>query len=230
AFRPMEAVTGGISRSQLTMGANQAHGFPGSYQGHITDPRNHGPNIPAQRSTSLMIQNLPPGCTEGKLLQNLCEHGPFGKVYKTHVVPGGPGHSVYYPTSMAKISMWTRVEAESLFQFINSRRLIIDGYTASVRWDMKMLTPEVRGERPHASRVIRIGGPASIVNEDTLSQYLRTKLVYRTQRIETVYTDGKDTQMVWIFASFQAQAKAAMKALKAEWPMLSVGYGVDPMA
>ncbi|KAK4212554.1 hypothetical protein QBC37DRAFT_266828, partial [Rhypophila decipiens] len=235
-FEPMDAITHGASTgSALPPIVKNMLGFSANYKGDATNSKNRSANIPPHLSTSLYLTNIPNGCSVKNLLDALTLHGPFGKIYQVYISPGTPENG--YSTSAAKIAMFTRQAAESLFVFVREGRLSMGGYVVRAAWNRVLVPEQERRGSYYLSRVLVIEGPKKIVSFENLERFLRSRIVYQLQNVKILEETGptseeeeEEAQMEWVFGSYRAQAQTAKMALKRRWPELSVRHGVDPVA
>jgi hypothetical protein len=207
---------------------NSISGFSPNYQGDISNPANRPADIPPHLNYSLFITNLPGATTVKILLQELTTHGPFDKIYTSHVTPPDPSQG--FTTASAKLTTFTRPGAERLYRFIASGRLILGHHRALVVWNRIMVGPQPLPQ--HYSRVLYIRGPKNVVDGHALDRFLREQcgIRFHTQDVFVAGESADERAMVWQFGSYRAQAETARVALRARWPGLVVQFGEDPCA
>ncbi|CAK7228187.1 hypothetical protein SCUCBS95973_006795 [Sporothrix curviconia] len=227
-----------------------------NYRGDIHNPHNRGDHVPAHLNTSLFLMGLPPRATVGDLLRAVAALGPTGRVFAASVNPPDPSRRL--PLAAAKISYFTRPQAERLKAQIDGGQLAMWDTTASsaggrasfgrsltirCAWNRDKKPPR-QCVQASECRVLRIRGPADVVNFEALAAYFDEKFRYELQDVRVLgassspsssfsssssssSSTGEQT-MEWRFASFQSQAIAAKMALNQERKMVRVEYGRDP--
>ncbi|CAK7199980.1 hypothetical protein SEUCBS139899_002668 [Sporothrix eucalyptigena] len=210
-----------------------------NYRGDIHNPHNRGDHVPAHLNTSLFLMGLPPQATVGDLLRAVAALGPTGRVFAASVNPPDPARRL--PLAAAKISFFTRQQAERLKSQIDAGQLVmwdISGASSGSRsltircaWNRDKKPPR-QCVQANECRVLRIRGPADVVNFEALTAYFDEKFRYELQDIKVVgggtTANAGEQTMEWRFASFQSQAIAAKMALNQERKMVRVEYGRDP--
>ncbi|ERS97691.1 hypothetical protein HMPREF1624_05862 [Sporothrix schenckii ATCC 58251] len=240
-----------------------------NYRGDIRNPHNRGDHVPAHLNTSLFLMGLPPQATVGDLLRAVAALGPTGRIYAASVNPPDPARRL--PLAAAKISFFSRQQAERLKALIDAQQLVLlDSRTAGAAhpgavggggrpfpircaWNRDKKPPR-QCVQANECRVLRIRGPADVVNFEALAAYFDEKFRYELQDVRVVPSPtangdsssssssggsrsnrpssggalGDEQTMEWRFASFQSQAIAAKMALNQERKMVRVEYGRDP--
>lgn len=223
-FHPMDAIF--ECEDNTSAWDRDLRGFSPNYRGNINNPRNRSDPWNRDINCSVFITNLPLGVTVKGLLDALVEIGPFGKVYQTHIMEPSGIHEL----PGARLTMWDRPSAESVYAAIDSGRLVIGGLTAQVVWDQILRVPHLG--RTYLSRVLHIRGPSHIVDVESIYDILNELIVYQTQRVSVLWESEDEREIRWIFGSFYAQAEPARMALCQRWrgnPACFVRAGRDPM-
>ncbi|CAK7224391.1 hypothetical protein SBRCBS47491_005533 [Sporothrix bragantina] len=213
-----------------------------NYRGDIHNPHNRGDHVPAHLNTSLFLMGLPPRATVGDLLRAVAALGPTGRVFAASVNPPDPARRL--PLAAAKISFFTRPQAERLKAQIDGGQLVMwdsssgdcsgtFGRSLTIRcaWNRDKKPPR-QCVQASECRVLRIRGPADVVNFEALAAYFDEKFRYELQDVKVLGASSSsgagEQTMEWRFASFQSQAIAAKMALNQERKMVRVEYGRDP--
>ncbi|CAJ2506285.1 Uu.00g004150.m01.CDS01 [Anthostomella pinea] len=206
------------------------------YRGDINNPRNQGATIPEAENCAVWISNLPPSCTINLLAKSLLK---TGKIYASNITPPNSGHE----TAAAKVVFFHREAVDVLFKRLAAigGSLDVGGYAARM---VPNFIKAAAQQETVTSRVLLISGPTSVVIEQTLSDlFARHNIAYDTDALIIIRENHvrQTRTLEWRFASFRAQASAAMRALrakkndvnatddeKAAWTQVSVRWGRDP--
>lgn len=204
--------------------------FSPYYQGDIYLPANQSENIPDHLNCSLFIVNLPPSLTTHELLAAIHKLGPMGRIFALHI--NEPEVLRGHPGCAAKVVFFKREIALKFFTQCAMQGLRINNYNARVMWNRIKTSEKPHLANSDASRVLLIGGPPSIVNASTLTDFFNTKLEFQTDSIITHIQGsvGKEDAVVeYRFGSFRCQAQAAKMALSRELPHIRCFFGKDPL-
>lgn len=204
--------------------------FSPYYQGDIYLPANQSEDIPEHLNCSLFIVNLPPTLTTHDLLSAIHKLGPLGRVFAVHI--NEPEVQRGHPGCAAKVVFFKREVAQKFFAQCEMHGLRINDYNARVMWNRIKTSEKPHLANSDATRVLLIGGPPSIVNASTLTDFFHTKLEFQIDSIITHVQGsvGKEDAVVeYRFGSFRCQAQAAKMALARELPHIRCFFGKDPL-
>lgn len=204
--------------------------FSPYYQGDIYLPANQSEDIPEHLNCSLFIVNLPPTLTTHELLAAIHELGPMGRIFAVHI--NEPEVQRGHPGCAAKVVFFKREMAQKFFTQCEMHGLRINDYNARVMWNRIKTSEKPHLANSDATRVLLIGGPPSIVNASTLTDFFHTKLEFQIDSIITHVQGsvGKDDAVIeYRFGSFRCQAQAAKMALARELPHIRCFFGKDPL-
>ncbi|EPE08252.1 hypothetical protein F503_01035 [Ophiostoma piceae UAMH 11346] len=210
-----------------------------NYRGDIHNPHNRGDHVPTHTNTSLFLMGLPPNTSIGGLLRAIAMLGPTGRIFAASVNPPDPTRRL--PLAAAKVSYFTRAQAEQLKALVDSQQLVMYAedspapHVVRCSWNRDKKAPR-RCVQASECRVLRIRGPRDVVNFTYLTAYFEGKFRYDLQDVQVVAHSQNESggrtsdeqTMEWRFASFQSQAIAAKMALNQERKMVRVEYGRDP--
>lgn len=204
--------------------------FSPHYQGDIFLPANQSEDIADDQNCSLFIVNLPPNLTTHELLSAIHKLGPLGRIFAIHI--NGPELQRNHPGCAAKVVFFKREIAHKFFTQCELNGFRVNGFNARVMWNRIKTSEKSHLSNSDASRVLLIGGPPSIVNSSTLTDFFHTKLEFQIDNIIT-HVQGlvgnEDAVIEYRFGSFRCQSQAAKMALARELPHIRCFFGRDPL-
>lgn len=219
-----------LSNAEAGPVARIQRNFSPYYQGDIYLPANQSENIPDHLNCSLFIVNLPPTLTTHELLAAIHKLGPMGRVFAVHI--NDPELQRGHPGCAAKVVFFRREVAQKFFTHCEMHGFRVNDYNARVMWNRIKTSEKSHLANSDASRVLLIGGPPSIVNASTLTDFFHTKLEFQIDSIIT-HVQGsvgvEDAVIEYRFGSFRCQAQAAKMALARELPHIRCFFGKDPL-
>lgn len=204
--------------------------FSPYYQGDIFLPANQSEDISDDLNCSLFIVNLPPSLTTHELVASIHKLGPLGRIFAIHI--NGPELQRNHPGCAAKVVFFKREVAHKFFTQCEVHGFRVKGCNARVMWNRIKTSEKPHLAKSDASRVLLIGGPPTLVNSGTLTDFFHTKLEFQ---IDTIVTHvpgslGKEDAVIeYRFGSFRCQAQAAKMALARELPHIRCFFGKDPL-
>ncbi|KAJ4415790.1 hypothetical protein N0V82_007152 [Gnomoniopsis sp. IMI 355080] len=225
-----DGIGAGLNSTEVGPVARIQRHFSPHYQGDIFLPANQSEDIPDDLNCSLFIVNLPPSLTTHELLAAIHKLGPLGRIFAIHI--NGPELQRNHPGCAAKVVFFTRKVAHEFYTKCELQGLRVKDYNARVMWNRIKTSEKPQLADSDASRVLLIGGPPSIVNPSTMTDFFRTKLEFQIDNIIT-HVQGsvgkEDAVIEYRFGSFRCQAQAAKMALARELPHIRCFFGKDPL-
>lgn len=197
-----------------------------AYMGSHANRRNIAADIPAWKNCRLWITGLPPNCDFPMLLSSI---RGVGRIYASHVTPPeDPSTGAGAPTSAASVTFFRRADAGRFLAMHEAHPFTVDGYVATVIEHRIVTDAEPITGR---SRVLRIRGPAALVNPGNLDRVFRQMVLhFDTEFVR--YTPGDaeaQAEVVWAFGSFRTQAHHIFNTLRRQYgDVLNVVYLADP--
>ena len=239
---PSSTTNGTSSLTHNEQAFRRQQGISLNYRGDIHNPHNRGDHVPTHVNTSLFLMGLPPNTSVGDLLRAIAMLGPTGRIFAASVNPPDPVRRL--PLAAAKISYFTRTQAEQLKALVDAQQLVMlskesaTPHVVRCSWNRDKKAPR-RCVQASECRVLRLRGPRDVVNFAYLTAYFEGKFRYDLQDVQVVAhnhgqnesgggSSSDEQTMEWRFASFQSQAIAAKMALNQERKMVRVEYGRDP--
>ncbi|KAJ4387092.1 hypothetical protein N0V93_007679 [Gnomoniopsis smithogilvyi] len=220
----------GLNNVEVGPVARVQRHFSPHYQGDIFLPANQSEDIPDDLNCSLFIVNLPPSLTTHELVAAIHKMGPLGRIFAIHI--NGPELQRNHPGCAAKVVFFQREVAQSFFTRCESSGFRVNEYHSRVMWNRIKTSEKSHLTNSDASRVLLIGGPPSIVNSSTLTDFFHTKLEFQIDNIIT-HAPGsvgnEDAVIEYRFGSFRCQSQAAKMALARELPHIRCFFGKDPL-
>ncbi|KAH9905918.1 hypothetical protein F4778DRAFT_779309 [Xylariomycetidae sp. FL2044] len=107
-----------------------------NYRGKLRSIENNGEGVREDDNCCLNLSNLPPTCTVGDLLGAI---RGVGRVSACNIrAPDGRFH-----TSAAKLSFFTRQEAETMMVYSRQGHFMVNGYVPRVGWNKHRMGPQL---------------------------------------------------------------------------------------
>ncbi|KAI1379162.1 hypothetical protein F4677DRAFT_453234 [Hypoxylon crocopeplum] len=177
-----------------------------NYRGVTDDPANHSQHIPIQQSCSVWIIGLPPNCTLSQLLSNV---RGAGKIFRCYINPP----SGVNETAAAKIVFWDRAGTDS---FLNQ---YVWGCFRVGQYRPTVTMNRIRtGEQPQSdcTRVLRIVGPDSIINERYLTAFFERHFYYELEEATVIHHNvaNQTARIEFRFSSYKAQSASAAELME----------------
>lgn len=193
----------------------------GPYRGDPNVAANFSANIPDSENCALWIMGLPANVNHTTLLAAIRD---IGRIYAAVINP--PTQD--FVTAAAKLVFFSRAEAENMYRLVWSGKFVVNGKTVrQVRWN-KIKSSQFRIEQ--RSRVIRITGPAHLMDLEFFTIFFKTRFAYELDQAFQVPSDTLGiAQQYWYFGSLRCQAESAKKAIDDELcGIFEAEYVCDP--
>ncbi len=187
-----------------------------NYRGDIHNPHNRSDHVPAHLNTSLFLVGLPPAAKVGDLLRAVAALGPVGRIFAASVSSPDPARGL--PLAAAKISFFTRAQAERLKALIDAQQLVMYGlppistttmtwaptttttptppptqvrtYVVRCAWNRDRKAPR-QCVQANECRVLVIRGPRTVVNRRAMAAFFDEKFRYELEDVWVLGQDGR---------------------------------------
>jgi hypothetical protein len=211
-------------------------GVSNNYRGDITNPRNLSASIPEDRSCSFWLRGLPGDATVTTLLAAV---RGVGRVYCTVMAP--PDRTQGWRTAAAKLVFFEEAAARRFWGLYGRGEggampatPFVVGTRQSVVVERNRTRVAESSLPRECTRVVRVAGPADVVNVDALLAEFRGNFVFEMDEV-VVGTEDRVTAagvqrfvvVEFRFGSFRCQAQIAYRLLHGR-ARLDVRYGRDP--
>ncbi|KAK3294488.1 uncharacterized protein B0H64DRAFT_463409 [Chaetomium fimeti] len=209
-------------------------GVSGNYRGDINNPRNLSANIAEEQNCSFWLRRLPADTTVTTLLAAV---RGIGRVYCTVIAPASRAHG--WHTAAAKLVFFDQAAARRFWALYGRRAvgpqavpLVVGGQHVLVERNRTRVAETTLPR--DTSRVVRVTGPAAVVNVGALLAEFQANFVFEMDEVaigteDRVTAVGLQTFVVveFRFGSFRCQAQIAYRLLQGRRG-LEVRYGRDP--
>ncbi|KAK0665769.1 hypothetical protein QBC41DRAFT_232147, partial [Cercophora samala] len=195
-------------------------GMSTNYQGSRWNPANYSAPIHIGENCSLWITGLPNDITYSELLASITD---CGRIFSSYI--NYPDFHAGQYFAAAKVVFFTRSGAHNLMR----AGLTIRGRPAVITPN-RIRVAESQLPSDH-TRVLRITGPAGLVNVPALAQILHDhQVMYGLDRIIERDTTGVwNPDIEWRFASYRCQARLAKDIIsRLLGNRVRVEYAPDP--
>ena len=193
-----------MNRPQITNGP-QALPTRLSQYSNTRDQTKRFVEVPLELSTCLYISHLPADCTPAQVLEAI---RGIGKVCSLRIwQPEG-----LQPFSTAKLSFWGRPDTDRFLALSRAGGFRVGEFVPTVRMNAHRTPPRAQTD---ASRVVRLVGPAQIVNREHLEGFFsRCGIRYQVDRVDVHEETDQDTHLEFHFASYPKQAQFAARRIR----------------